>query len=622
MNKITVAAAFAAMPGLVFANVAESKQVEELLVSASRTEMPLRQIGSSVSVITAAEIEAKGFISTADILRTLPGIAVSTSGGLGKQTALRVRGEESFRTLVLVDGVDYSDPTTTQVQTQIEHLQPADIERIEVLRGPQGMMYGADAGGVINIITKKGKGAPQGSVQVEHGRYGTQKLVGAVRGKVGALDYAFSGANLETDGFNARAADSTLKDDDGYENNSYNASLGWQLNQQFRGEFVARRVDAESEFDGCFLSGVGSSHDCKSNYDQRSHKLSAIWSNGNHTQRLTYHKTDIERENFAIGATSFLADGGVKEVQYFGSSKLSTALNLIYGVDYEEQLISSRDPDLERDQTGAYVELQGTFHDRYFLTAGSRLDDNEDFGEHWSHRLTGAYLIPTESGDEIKLRASYGSGFRAPSLSEIAYNESPAAFAPAKGTELSEETSKGFDIGFEYHGANGAFVDVTYFDQRIEDEIFFDLSGFSGYLQTSGDTESKGWEISAELPLEERTTLIANYTYNDTKDSSGEQRVRRPKRITNLGFRHEIPQIRATLNANMRFVRDAVDQIFGLGRVELDDYQVLDMNLSWQATENLEIYIRGENVLGREYQEITGFNTAGAATYGGFRFRF
>ena len=164
-----------------FAEAEKKKERENVLVTASRIEQPINKIGASVSVLTSTEIEKLGFNNVADVLRTLPGIAVTNTGGPGKTTALRIRGEEGFRTKIIIDGVDVSDPTGTQVGPQIQHITSSEIERIEVLRGPQGVAYGADAGGVIYIITKRPVKTLQGGLNLEYGRYNERNVSGNIR---------------------------------------------------------------------------------------------------------------------------------------------------------------------------------------------------------------------------------------------------------------------------------------------------------------------------------------------------------------------------------------------------------------------------------------------------------
>ena len=197
-----------------------TSKLEEMVITAHRIEMPMSRIGSSVSVMSEADIEARGQMNLADLLRSVPAVAVSNNGGIGKATSLRIRGEESYRTVVYVDGVKISDPTATQVSPRFAHLMTSEIERIEVLRGPQGMMYGADAGGIVNIITKRPSETFEGGVSAEYGRYNTQNLSANLRGKLGDFDYSVSAADFSNDGFNARSDDIVDADKDEYDNTS------------------------------------------------------------------------------------------------------------------------------------------------------------------------------------------------------------------------------------------------------------------------------------------------------------------------------------------------------------------------------------------------------------------
>ena len=154
----------------------QANNLEEIIITSSRVPMPLRQVGTSVSVVTSPEIQQRGFSSLYEILRSQPAIGVSNSGGAGKPTALRIRGEEGFRTQVLLDGINISDASGTQIGPNLEHLMSAGINRVEILRGPQGLMYGADAGGIVNITTAAPSEGLTGELSAEGGRYGTQQL--------------------------------------------------------------------------------------------------------------------------------------------------------------------------------------------------------------------------------------------------------------------------------------------------------------------------------------------------------------------------------------------------------------------------------------------------------------
>jgi vitamin B12 transporter len=253
-----------------------------------------------------------------------------------------------------------------------------------------------------------------------------------------------------------------------------------------------------------------------------------------------------------------------------------------------------------------------------FVSLGARYDDNDDFGSHTSTRLSAAYVQDLGSERSIKYRTSIGTGFRAPSLYEIKYNTGPNSFLPAAGLALTEESSEGFDVGLEYAAANGLHLEVTYFDQQIEDEIFFDLVNFSGYLQSTGTSTSKGIEVGAEVPLGERWELLANWTNNDADSSTNVPRLQRPKNLGNLGLRYRAANERLSLIANFRMARDSVD----IGFVALEDYEVLDLSVSYDASTKLQLYGRVQNATDESYQEAFGFNAAQRSMYGGVRLRF
>ncbi|MBE9537879.1 MAG: TonB-dependent receptor, partial [Proteobacteria bacterium] len=472
-------------------------KLEEIIITSSRVEMPLREIGTSVSIITEQEIQDRGYNSLADVLRTQPSVSVSNSGGAGKATALRIRGEAGHRTLVLLDGIDISDSSGTQVSPRWEHLQSAGIERVEILRGPQGLMYGADAGGIVNIQSRTSQSGLSGDLSAQGGRYGTQQYSGSLGGGVDTADFNIFASDYQTDGFNSRTSDTVLQDDDGYENTTVHGRFGWSPSKDLRFELIAHDIDADNEYDGCFSSTTFAPvDDCSDTFGQTSYRATAEISTGSFSHKLAYTDSSTEREFFSEGQSSFAADGGLERVEYLGTWAGDDALQLVYGVDYETESIDDGSFDTDRDQIGYYAEYQGKFSEQFFVTAGVRYDDNDDFDAYTSWRASAAYLLNI-SGGEIKFKGTYGTGFRAPSLYEISYNNGPFATPPASDTDLVEETSEGFDLGLAYYGDSGILLEAVYFDQKIDELIDFDLTSFSGYLQFKGESTSKGVELVA-----------------------------------------------------------------------------------------------------------------------------
>lgn len=621
MNKIPGFTALLLTVATSWQAVAESTsakdKLEEIVVTSSRVPMPMRQIGTSISVLTQEEIAERGFSSLYDILRSQPSIGVTNAGGAGKATSVRVRGEEGFRTLVLLDGIDISDSSTPQVTPRMEYLLSSGIERVEILRGPQGLMYGADAGGVVNITSIARQEGLGGELSAEGGRYGSQEFAGNLGGGNGTVDFNLSVADMNTDGFNARTTDTVLNDDDGYDNTTVHGRFGWNVTDALRLTLVGRDADGSTDYDSCFTVDTFAPTDaCKDKFEQQAWRVAGDYETGRFTHQVSYSDSDSDRHSYSDGQFSGKFDGEIERSGYLGSFKGSDALRLVYGADLEKQSADGTYLKGDRDQTGYYLEYQGGFSDQLFVTAGARYDDNDDFGTHTSYRSSAAYLIPITDG-EMKLKATYGTGFRAPSLSEIATNMDPFTLPPAAGTELSEEKSDGYDIGVSWVGESGLYLEAVYFDQTISNEIVYDPNSY-GYLQATGDTESKGVELISDWPVLENLSISGNYTYNDTQTFDGGNRAFRPKHLGNLGLRWTALDERLVLGLNARLSHDAQD----IDGTKLDNYEVMDFNASFLIGQGLQIYGRIENVLDEDYEEVPTYNTSGAAGYAGLRYAF
>ncbi|MGW8370026.1 MAG: TonB-dependent receptor domain-containing protein [Gammaproteobacteria bacterium] len=598
----------------------DAEPFDEIITVSSRIDQPRRQAGTAVTVLSSDEIQSRGYVSLLDLLRTQTSIGVSNAGGLGKVSALRIRGEEGFRTTVRIDGIDVSDPSATQVAAPLEHLMATrDIDRIEVLRGAQGFSYGADSGGVVHIASRRGAGSIEGDVGLEYGTNALRRAEAGLSGGSDRGDFLVFVTDLETDGFNAHTRDDVLRDDDGYENLTVHTKLGWTPADDLRVELVGRDVTARNEYDSC---GFPTTHDCVGHADQTAVRLALDWERDRfaHTAALTQTRT--QRADFADKMLSFATDGELRRFEYTGAADASADARFVYGLDMLREIVRSDEAEqLDHRQHAAYLEYQRHFAGNVFVTIGARHDRSSDFGDHTSVRAAIALIDDLPGGGNLRYRASFGTGFRAPSLYERAYNAGPFAGPPASMTSLIEESSRGLDLGIELETQRGSVFELGLFDQEITDEIYFDLVAFSGYLQSPGVSRSRGLEFAFQVPIGTRWHVVGNALYNDTETVDDQIRLRRPERMGNLGVWLRSPDGRLGLLANLRVSDELVDELFGVGRFSISGYSVFDITGTYRLTEAVEVYGRVENAFDRTYQEVAGFNSAGAGVYTGVRVR-
>lgn len=601
-------------PVVAQSNNDSANSLEEVIVTSSRIPQARRNIGTSVEVVSAEEIRDYGNASLVEILRQQASVAATTSGGPGKTTALRIRGEEGYRTLALFDGMRLSDPSAPQIAPLFEHMVADGVGRVEILKGPQGLGYGADAGGVVNITSPVADFGNRVFINSEWGEFGTSRNNLILSGANSDVDYFLLLSDLGSDGHNVRKDDTVLQDNDGYENTTIHARLGWQLRDGLKADLVLRDVDASSEYDGCFTTVQV--HDCLSDNQQQAGRASLEYSGDGFVHNVSVARVDTDRREYAGGAFAFGNKGQLDRVEYTGNLSELPGFDLVFGADWERAEADGN----SRDNGGLFIEYLSDFSERLFINIGTRYDDNDDFGSNTSYRVSTAWLAELDSRRDLKFKASFGTGFRAPSLYEIAYNRGPFAAPPASTTDLRQETSRGWEAGVEFATDTGLFAEAVYFDQEIDDAIEFDLATFSGYVQDVGSSHSRGVELSMELPLSATLKLLGNYTWNDTSRPDGRQRLRRPEHQYNAGLGYHSSDERLQANLFYRAARNSVDETF-TGVVPLSDYSVVDANLSFSLLEQLDVFVRIENLGDSDFEEVTGYNNPGRAIYGGLRLR-
>jgi vitamin B12 transporter len=487
------------------------------------------------------------------------------------------------------------------------------LTRVEILRGPQGLLWGADAGGVILMSTTDALAESGVEGYLETGSDDFYR--GAVNGvlRTDQLTASVSLSQLETDGFNAREIDSVDPDPDGYENTTLHGALSWAISDAISLNVAATDISGDNEYDGCYDTATWALiHDCDDEYEQQAWRGALRFASDQHTIELSYASSETERAFFSAGILSYETEGETDTTSLTGAWRLTDDTRLTYGVDHEEQALSDASTDWSRNNTGIYLEAQQRLG-RGVMTFGWRHDDNDDFGEFDSWRVSGRYDL-AGMAEGWALRAAIGTGFRAPSLYEIAYNNGPFAYPPASGTPLLEEESEGWEIAVL--GAVGNLdLELIWFDQEIDNEIIFDLATYSGYLQTQSTSRSEGIELVASLPLSERWLIEGNFTTLDATQQNGGDRAYRPEQTgrASVVFARDNWQTRLTA----RYTGKAVDPFM----TSIDDTLTVDLTAQWQVSEQWSLEARVLNLTDRTDQQLPGYNMSGMTAYAGVRLK-
>ena len=606
---------------------------DEVVISSSRVSIPKREVGGSVTIINQREIEQSKAITISDVLRIVPGLSVSQSGGLGAITQIRLRGSEANHVLVLVDGIEANDPAGGS-EFNFAHLSPSSIERIEVMRGPQSSIWGSDAlAGVINIVTKKGQDVSLLTGSAEAGSNNTINSAVEVSGSVESLNYFFQGSFLDTDGVNVSEQGS---EKDGYENNSLTFNSQYTVNESIMFGVNTKYIDATNEFDNASL-GPPMDADNKTDVDQFYGKsfVNVSTFNNKWKHKLAISLTDTRNENTDTFGKS-RTEGEKLKWDYLSEINFETDMisnekhKFLFSVEKESERFKQRglvspfgDPNQTQDITnyGYSGEYRINLWDRMFLSTAVRKDDNDDFRNRETYRLTGSYLFP---GLGTKLRASYGTGVKNPTFSEL--------FGFFTGTfvgnpNLKPEKSEAWEFGIDQALLNDtAHFGMTLFWEDLKDEITTVFFPVNTAINLDGRSERNGVEIYFDSRLGSKASVRGSYTYVDStqpdENGSQEREIRRPRNIASLIYNYEFIPERGNINLDVNYVDDQIDTDFSsfpFQEVKLDDYTLVNINASYQLNESVNMYARINNLLDDNYQDVFGFETLGQAFYAGFK---
>ncbi|MBA4250444.1 MAG: hypothetical protein C0425_02745 [Chlorobiaceae bacterium] len=611
--------------------------LSEVVISATRTATPLLEIGSSITVIDRDEIEKSNKNTLYELLTDVPGIYLAQYGGTGKLTYLYMRGANSNHTLVFIDGIEMNNPGDPSNTFDFSNLLTDEIETVEILRGPQSTLYGSDAmAGVINIITKKISDAKKYSLMAEGGTYNTFKFDLATSGRVENFGYLINLNQFKTDGFPAASKKYFNTMNNGSENNLARLNLTYDFSPLTKISFQGRFTDGYAALP---QSGGLNGEDPNYNYDLQETMLSGKVDFSNPEKNLNTIFTLSYLRNFRkySDEVDFLRptisskaryDGYKVKYELMNTVKINESNRIILGAEREEESavsdyfyddglfpFMSSFPRNSISNWGIYLQNQVEIDKSMFVNVGGRLDLNQKFGSYFTYRIAPTYFYWVT---RTKLKGSLGTGFKSPSLFYL--------FDPVYGNQsLQPEKNVGWDVGFEQLLFDDKIIlDITYFANN-----FKDLFGFDNRFKATNisKAESKGVEANLLMNISDKLNFKLSHTRVDAIDKNensvdyNEQLLRRPKNKSSISFNYKFLDA-ANLFAETIFVGERGDKDFSkfpAERVTLKKYTLVNLSLSYEILEYLEIYGRIHNLLNEEYEEVLGYGTAEFSSYFGFR---
>ena len=627
--------------------------IDEIVVVANRAPEPLSKVGNSVTVLNDDAIRQSQEVVVADLLAQTPGVTFARTGGVGEPTSVFIRGAESDQTVVVIDGVQLNDPSTPGGGFDFANLLTSDISRIEILRGAQSTLYGSQAiGGVINIVSAEPTGPFGGGVAAEGGSHDTGYVTAHLGGKDDSLLWRLSGNWYGTSGipaFDERYGGTRLSASQiGGGSGQLRYALTPDLQIDLRGYYTQARTDFDG-FDTPHAKPPFSFGD-----DNEFSKISQMLGyagltlmspDRTLTNRVAYQYTNTDTRLFDpnapanLGSPStetFYGIGRNEREEYQGTWEITPRIQAVFGAQHERSTIDTDSPAF--DYSGpmplrnfatidsGYAQLQGQPIAGLTLTAGGRYDRHDVYGGHSTGQFAAAWTL---DDSRTVLRASFGQGFKAPSLYQLYSNYGNQGLQP--------EIAHSWDAGVEHHAWDGRVVlSATYFNRDSRDLIeFFDCTPQStqplcgpdpfGYYANVARASAHGAELQAAVNPSDQLSLSANYTLTDTEDRSpgsetfGNQLPRRPKSTANAMATYRWPS-RLSTSVGARYASRSFDD--AANTIALGGYVLLDLKISYALGERLELYGRVDNATGKHYETAYLYGTYGRVGFAGVRATF
>lgn len=597
---------------------------DQIVVTATGVETPRKEVGQAITVINRDQIESRQSPFIGDVLADVPGLTIVRSGGQGAQSSLFIRGANSSQTLVLIDGVRINDPSSPNGAFDFGSLMTGNVDQIEVLRGPNSVVWGSQAiGGIVNVrnaIPEEGLALRAGA---EYGTHDSIRGNANLAGTSGPIAFSLGASHYRTDGISSIKAGTER---DGFEGTALNGraeiALSEALSIDLRGYYNHSIV----ELDDPFGLTPDSPSETRTNELVGYAGLKLALLDGRFKSRIAYTRTDINRDGrdptqpvLFTNYNVYAIKGIIDRYEYQGSFKIVKAAQLVFGAEHEKTKGSvfypangGTAPDrADSKVTSLYGQAIVSPVTGLTLTGGVRHDDYDLYGKETTF---GANVAYSPNGGKTLLRGTYAEGFRAPTLTE--------AVMPFGNAKLKPETVKSYDLGIEHHLLDDKVtVAATYFHRTSHDQIVYDFTTFQS--ENIQRVKAEGVELELNVKPTRNLELAANYSFVDSRDKSvgttfNNLVARRPRNQANVSIDWTSP-VKLKLGASLRMVGDSFDD--NANSVRLDGYELASVRASYPLTDNLELYGRVENLFDTDYEVAKGYAVLGRAAYAGVRLK-
>ncbi len=587
------------------ANASQTVELDTITVtSATKTKQSIKDVTSNVNVITSEEIEEKHYTTVSEALSTVPGINFTSNGGLGQATSVFVRGFDSKRVLVLIDGVRYND--VTGFGAPFADLMIQDIQQIEVVKGAQSGVWGADAtAGVINIITKKAAQGLHGFFNTQYGSFDTLKYGAGASYKTEGYYIKASSQKVDTNGFSSQASkdvDLDSYEKDGYRNTTSNIKFGFNINETNAIDISHTIINAHVEYDG---------FNTPNSYEASRTNDTFTNINFNHIDSFNeldiyMNKSKFDRD-YSYGGEF---DGDVYEYGIKSNIAYNNKDFVIVGIDYKS-FEHRNSLDKEYNNKALFVtnsnELNGFFSGKTIITQSLRADRYNKF----DNKTTGKIGIKNinDIAKDFTFSANYGTAYNVPTIYQL--YQPGSIWGPVGNVNLTPEDTTSYDIGAEYKD-----IKLTYFSSTIEDMIDYT----SGYVNLIGESKIQGIEVEYDTSINDDILISSNYTYLDAKNQNAQALRRRPNHTLNLNIDYYGIQD-LHLGAYAQYIGERYENDDQQG-VENGKYTVVNMVANYEISKNILAYVKIDNLFNEHYQVVDGYASAPLSAYAGLKINF